>query len=192
MLKVKSILYCTILSCISIPEIYTDLYRCPQLFVSAKDSSRYDLDVYLPYASGQQEKCGYYCYIDENGIFAANILAARRGTSLQSYFNEGSRFYPSIIFNNGEQWSFYNDPKLGGHKQCGPVDAAWIAKNDPKAQQEGRIKQPLGSYSQTCHSCAYDGSTLTCQCKKRDGKDQPTAKSGCDSYKNDNGLLECE
>jgi hypothetical protein len=53
---------------------------------------------------------------------------------------------------------------------------------------------PNGGYSRSCNNCIYDGSTLTCSCRKNDGSYNNTniiAKNCINEISNTNGNLQC-
>ncbi len=51
---------------------------------------------------------------------------------------------------------------------------------------------PRGSYQKTCEDCTVSGGELCCDCEDREGSLHYTCGSGCGSYENVDGRLQCE
>lgn len=86
----------------------------------------------------------------------------------------------------GQRYVQYNISRYPSNGGTACPQSGWQSCNDRPCQQN-----PSGSYARSCYGCSVGNGSLCCTCQRMDGGWQHTCSSGCWSYTNNNGNLQC-
>ena len=85
-------------------------------------------------------------------------------------------------------YRIYQHPQ-GGGAAC--PQSGWYSCFERSCPPPPAPPMPGGSYAWSCNNCSFGNGVLFCSCRRMDGGWQWTSGSGCWSYANINGNLQC-